>query len=176
MNGTVHGLSYLLDPCLLGEGLPQESHCDLETTLFETPVNNVTPFSDQTKEIIYMQYTNFVITATREKTIDLFCYKMLKKGSKSVLQYWLVDGKSWPEVQKIAIKLFCMATSSAAFERNFSTMGFIHTKLRNSFNVEIVEKLVFVKSNLPAFHVQQLLVDDEYASKAIDSDHFTDKE
>ena len=39
-----------------------------------------------------------------------------------------------------------------------------------------VEKLVFVKSNLPAFHVQQLLVDDEYASKAIDSDHFTDKE
>jgi hAT family C-terminal dimerisation region len=70
-----------------------------------------------------MEYTNFIITATREKTFDLFCYKMLKKGSKSVLQYWLVDGKSWPEVQKIAIKIFGMATSSAAFERNFFHHG-----------------------------------------------------
>ena len=101
---------------------------------------------------------------------------MLKKGSKSVLQYWLVDGKSWPEVQKIAIKLFSIATSSAASERNFSTMGFIHTKLQNSLNVETVEKLVFVKSNLPTFHEQQLLVDDDYESEANDSDHFTDNE
>ena len=95
----VHSLSYLLDPHLLEESLPPDRHHDLENALFETPVNNVTPSSDKTKEIIYMQYTNFVITATREMTIDSFCYKMLKKGSKSVLQYWLVDGKSWPEVQ-----------------------------------------------------------------------------
>ena len=66
-----------------------------------------------------MQYTNFVITATREKIIDSFSYKMLKKGSKSVLQYWLVDGKSWPEVQKVAIKLFSMSIFNAASERNF---------------------------------------------------------
>ena len=32
----------------------------------------------------------------------------------------LVNGKSWPEVQKIAIKLFSMATSSASSERNFA--------------------------------------------------------
>ena len=56
-------------------------------------------------------------------------------------------------------------------------MGFIHTKLWNSLNVETVEKLVFVQSNLPAFHVQQqLLVDDDYESKANDSGHFTDNE
>ena len=57
-----------------------------------------------------------------------------------------------------------------------STMGFIHTKRQNSLNVETVEKLVFVKSNLPAFHEQQLLVDDDYESKANDSDHFTGNE
>ena len=73
MYGMVHGLSYLLDPCLLGEGLPPDSCCDLETALFETPVNNVTPSTDKAKEIIYMQYTNFVINATREKTIGSFC-------------------------------------------------------------------------------------------------------
>jgi hypothetical protein len=55
-------------------------------------------------------------------------------------------------------------------------LGFIHTKLWNSLNTRTVEKLVFVKSNLPAFHVQQLLVDDDYESKANDSDHFTDNE
>ena len=55
-------------------------------------------------------------------------------------------------------------------------MGFIHTKLWNSSNVETVEKLVFVKSNLPTFHAQQLLVDDHYESEANDSDHFTDNE
>ena len=123
-----------------------------------------------------MQYTNFDITATREKTIDSFCYKMLKKGSKTVLQYWLVDRKSWLEVQKIVIKLFSMAISSTVSERNFSTMGFIQTKLWSSLNVETVEKLVFVKSNLSAFHEQQLLVDDDYESKANDYDHFTGNE
>ena len=55
-------------------------------------------------------------------------------------------------------------------------MGFIHTKLWNSLDVETVEKLVFLKSNLPAFHAQQLLVDDDYESKANGHDHFTENE
>ncbi|KAH6601735.1 hypothetical protein BASA61_001819 [Batrachochytrium salamandrivorans] len=75
--------------------------------------------------------------------------------------------------RKIAIKPFSMATSSAASERNFSTMGFIHTKLRNCLNVETVEKLVFIKSNLPSFHEQNLEVDDDYESKAHDCDRFS---
>jgi hAT family C-terminal dimerisation region len=55
-----------------------------------------------------------------------------------------------------------MATSSASSERNFSTMGYIHSKLRNSLNVKTVEKLVFTKSNLPAFYdFQQVEVGDE---------------
>ncbi|KAH6601736.1 hypothetical protein BASA61_001820 [Batrachochytrium salamandrivorans] len=72
---------------LLGEGLPSDIRNDLETALFETPVDNVIPSSDERKEIIYMQYTNYVIAATKEKTHDTFRYKMLKKGSKSVMQY-----------------------------------------------------------------------------------------
>ena len=58
-------------------------------------------------------------------------------------------------------------------------MIFIHTKLWNSFNVETVEtveKLVFVKSNLPAFHAQLLLVDDDYKGKANYTDNSTDNE
>ncbi|KAH9275057.1 hypothetical protein BASA83_002771 [Batrachochytrium salamandrivorans] len=83
---------------------------------------------------------------------------------------------SEPELQKIAIKPFSMATSSAASERNFSTMGFIHTKLQNCLNVETVEKLVFIKDNLPSFHEQNLEVDDDYESKAHGCDHFSGTE
>jgi hypothetical protein len=45
-----------------------------------------------------------------------------------------------------------MATSSATAEQNFSTMGFIHSKLCNILSPKTVEKLVFIKSNLVAFY------------------------
>ncbi|CAK9193520.1 unnamed protein product [Sphagnum troendelagicum] len=45
-----------------------------------------------------------------------------------------------------------MAMSSAASERNFSTMGFIHSKLRNALVARTIEKLVFIKLNLGAFY------------------------
>ena len=62
-----------------------------------------------------------------------------------------MDGCEWHELQKIATKLFSMATSSATAEQNFYTMGFIHSKLCNSLSPKTVEKLVFIKSNLAAF-------------------------
>jgi hypothetical protein len=40
-----------------------------------------------------------------------------------------------------------MAASSAASKQNFSTNGFIHSKLQNSLKEEIVQKLLFIKSN-----------------------------
>jgi hypothetical protein len=58
-----------------------------------------------------------------------------------------------------------MATSSAASERNFSTFGFIHSKMRNSLAAEKVQKLVFSKTKYPA--VADTLVeysDDEFSS------------
>ena len=52
MYSMAHSLLYLLDPCLHGEGLPPDSRHDLESALFETPINNLTPSSDKSKEII----------------------------------------------------------------------------------------------------------------------------
>ena len=45
-----------------------------------------------------------------------------------------------------------MTTSSAASERNFSTMGFIHSKLWNSLGPKTVEKLVYIMCNVSAFN------------------------
>jgi hypothetical protein len=75
---------------------------------------------------------------------------MLSKGSKTMLQYWQTNGCQWADLQNVAVRLFNMATSSAMFERNFSMMGFIHSKLRNSLSAKTVEKFVFVKSNMGA--------------------------
>ena len=59
---------------------------------------------------------------------------------------WKLDGKEWPLVKDIEKKLFTMETYIAALERNFSTMGFIHTKLRNRLSPVSVENLVYVKT------------------------------
>ena len=50
----------------------------------------------------------------------------------------------------IATKLFSMATSSATAEQNFSTMGFIHSKLCNILSPKTAKKLVYIKCNLAA--------------------------
>ena len=67
------------------------------------------------------------------------------------MEWWLTDGGDYPILQKVVIKPFSMATSTAASERNFSTMGFVHSKLRNSLAPDTVMKLAFIKSNLLAF-------------------------
>jgi hypothetical protein len=43
--------------------------------------------------------------------------------------------------------VFGMVTSSASSERNFSTTGFILSKLRNSLKPENILKLVDIKTN-----------------------------
>ena len=40
-----------------------------------------------------------------------------------------------------------MITSSASSEGNFSTMGFIHSKLRNSLSPDSVKMLMYLKCN-----------------------------
>ena len=108
-----------------------------------------------------MQYTKFFIIASQQKNEKFFCYKVLLRVSIAPLEYWLVDGCEWPELQKIATKLFGMATSSAAAEQNFSTLGFIHSKLCKSLSPKTLEKFVFIKSNLAALYNLLEVVDYE---------------
>ncbi|OAE25522.1 hypothetical protein AXG93_1543s1390 [Marchantia polymorpha subsp. ruderalis] len=51
-------------------------------------------------QIIFKQYTRFVIAATKAKEEESMRYIMVFKGHKTVLQYWLVDDKYWPRVAK----------------------------------------------------------------------------
>jgi hypothetical protein len=55
------------------------------------------------------------------------------------------------------LKGLSVASSSTASEHNFSTMGFIHSKLRNCLGRDTVEKLVYVKTNNLQFTVNSNL-------------------
>ena len=63
------------------------------------------------------------------------------------MNYWVSEGNDWPLLQQVVLRVFSMSCSSAASERNFSTFGFIHTKLRNSLTDDRVMKLVYIKTN-----------------------------
>jgi hypothetical protein len=117
-----------------------------------------------------MEYIEFLIQAKQEKKNNSFRFQLLAKQKKSPLEWWFTDGTDYPTLQKFAIKLFTMATSSTASERNFLTMGFIHSKLRKALVTRIVEKLIFIKLNLSAFYDYPTLDDDvvEYNSESDD--------
>ncbi|MEN9638153.1 MAG: hypothetical protein RLZZ262_21 [Bacteroidota bacterium] len=144
--GDAYGLAYLLDPRFIGERLSLQLRSSLEDKLYD--------FGDsdqETKEQIFTQYKEFVISSRNEKVNNSFRYEMLVKKSKPPFEYWLADGSEWPELQQIALKLFSLATSTASAERSFSSQGFLHSKLRNRLGPEKTEKLMFIRSNYKQF-------------------------
>ena len=70
------------------------------------------------------------------------------------LKFWLSHGDSYPSLQRLAKQVFSMVASSAASERNFSAFAHIHTKLRNRLSDDVVEKLVYVRTNNMQFMKQ----------------------
>jgi hAT family C-terminal dimerisation region len=66
-----------------------------------------------------------------------------------------------------------VASSSAASERNFSAVGFIHSKLRNCLGRDTVEKLDYLKTNSLQFTISANL--DAYNS-ASDNEDDTDED
>ena len=65
------------------------------------------------------------------------------------LQFWKSEGRQkYERLSKIAVMIFSLSVSTASAERNFSTTGFIHSKVRNRLSRERVKKLVFVKENI----------------------------
>jgi len=153
---SAHGLAHMLDPRFIGvsERLPWARRGNLEKLLFRFQVDDVPRESvdEERAATLNIQYLDFVARATGAKREDSICYKLLVGKRLTVLDYCLLESSEWPELQSIAVKLFSMPTSSAASERNWSTMAFVHSKLRNALAPEKVEKLVFLKSNLPVFN------------------------
>ena len=108
---------------------------------------------------MFIQYTSFHIAALLHKNTAppslAFC--MLMERKVSVLSFWISHGDQWPCLQKLAQQVFSMVATSAASERNFSTFGFIHSKLRNCLSPDVNQKLVYIKTNNLQFTKQASL-------------------
>ena len=167
MYGDAHGVAYLLDPRYLGEGMDRKLRKEIEDFIFEFPAKDGTTDQDR-KEKLAEEYTAFRVEALAEKQQQAFRFKLIGK-SKTVLQWWQADGTDWPLLQNLALRVFSLAASAAASERNFSTFGFIHSKLRNSLDQEKVCKLVYIKTNM-AQMMNGTQTDDDWDSDISEND------
>ncbi|KAH6566281.1 hypothetical protein BASA60_009540 [Batrachochytrium salamandrivorans] len=166
--GDAIGIAYLLDPRFVGEKMTAFEKTRVEDLIFDYGSETEQAQQMGKKEEMYLQYTNFVIKANHNKDRRDFRFLMLEKGTKTILQFWLVDGLEFPQLRDLALQVFGMVCSSAASERSFSTMGFVHSKLRNSLGSEKVKKLVYIKTNASQFGNQNMkdLVDTETESES----------
>jgi hypothetical protein len=96
---------------------------------------------------MFLEYTNYMIQTSNERDECDFRFAMLVKKSKTILQFWMIEGIQFPVPRSVALIVFGMVTSSASSERNFSITGSIHSELRNSLKPEKVLKLVYNKTN-----------------------------
>ena len=62
--------------------------------------------------------------------------------------WWQLHGAAWPTLQRIAIRVFSVGTSSSTSERNFSTWSHIWSNRANSIDFQRAIKLVYVYNNL----------------------------
>lgn len=67
MYGLAHGLSYLLDSVLLGDGFSSKNRRSVEDMHISRPSDNGHPIDDERLEAPYLQYTEFKIVMGSEK-------------------------------------------------------------------------------------------------------------
>ncbi|CAB4403798.1 unnamed protein product, partial [Rhizophagus irregularis] len=64
------------------------------------------------------------------------------------VNWWNLMKGRYPILSDVAIRILSILATSAASERNWSTFGFIHSKLRNKLHEKRVEKIVYMFWNL----------------------------
>jgi hypothetical protein len=64
--------------------------------------------------------------------------------------WWQLHGAEWPMVQRVALRMFSVATSSLSSERNFSTFNHVWNKKSNRLSFETANKIVYCWHNIRA--------------------------
>jgi hypothetical protein len=166
--GDTHGIAYLLDPRYIGDGMPMPFREDIESKIFTHHLDDKDP-SPEKKTKIYQEYTSFRSCAMQQRSSNSFKYQMLAVQRSTIFTFWDCHKQDWPMLARLALKVFSLASSSAASERNFSSMAFIHSKLRNCLSPETVEKLVYIKTNNLQF--RQILTSRHVTSRVMQETH-----
>jgi hAT family C-terminal dimerisation region len=144
--GDAHGIAHVLDPRYLGDRLPLNIREGIEETIFNQYFDDKESSAEKKAQNI-QDYNAFRVWALQQQSMNSFKYVMLCQGKTPMPQFWGSYLQDWLLLAHLALMVFSVASSSAASERNFFAMGFIHSKLRNCLGRETVEKLVYEKTN-----------------------------
>jgi Protein of unknown function (DUF 659)/hAT family C-terminal dimerisation region len=171
--GNAHKIAYVLDPRYLGSLMTREERKAVEDELiFRHPLSDNDELTREREQALCREYLDYrrALIAMMESPDDV-TYRMIKENEVSAMQFWQSYGRDWPSLQGLAKKVFSMVATTAASERNFSTFGFIHSKLRNRLRKDVLEKLVYVKTNNGQFTNQMPLLKEIRDSEGLDGDN-----
>ncbi|KAG3004309.1 hypothetical protein PC121_g12912 [Phytophthora cactorum] len=125
-----HGLSYLLDR-YMGEGMDMATRTGVEAFLESW-------YGDNRADDVILELTGYQKFLVEFKRKSKRRWQLLCDNKLPVYDFWC-GLPQFPLLQGVAMQLFRCAASSSASERNFSTHGYIHLKLRNRLAPERVE-------------------------------------
>ena len=151
ISSPCHGIAYILDPKWLGLGLTQAEITSIEEQLFKwSPTRfGSEDEADAYKSQVEGEYTKYICAARASRASQSNIYKRLSRPKQPLtpINYWRVYCDEYPLLKTLALRIFSMPATSASCERNFSLMGFIHSKLRNRLGPATVHKCTFIKAN-----------------------------
>ena len=154
-DADAHGIGYILDPAFCGKGMIESD--EVSVTQF---IMNDWPTCLETRthdrELMAGELQEFRVDVQKMEDRNDPLLQSMKNGTISPKSFWFVQGNKYPHLRPLALRIFSMSCSSAASERNFSEMAYIHSKSRNSLLPETLAKVMFVKVNSPSLSSKRL--------------------
>lgn len=84
--------------------------------------------------------------------------------------WWKLYGTEVPTLQKMAMRILALTSSSSGCERNWSVYEMIHTKRRNRLTTDRLNNMVFVQFNTRMLSKRQRLKDKKKADSLLSTD------
>lgn len=170
LNGNIaQKVAYRIDPNYIG--------CDMHVNDAKEAVEFINNWkvTDTVVNTTILQLIDFENTVNGEVGVIPTMVANVKNKLISVLDFWKNISKlrkDWVDLTDLAIKVFSLVASSCASERNFSTLKFIHSNLRNRLKYKKIEKLVYIFANDKLLKgIENKLIEDELPN---DSDNDLD--
>lgn len=150
--GDASGFGYLLDPRFTGAGLTRTATNMIAARLLTFAVKRMTG-SDallderEKTDMVGKEYFDFIAQMSDLRSSNDLELRLVMSGKTSVMTFWKNQKTYYPLLYEVACRVFAMSPSSASSERNFSTLAFIHSKLRNKLGPAKVGMLAYIKTN-----------------------------
>jgi hypothetical protein len=158
-SGKDHWLNFLYNPVIMLTYRldPQHRGSKLNPTQWDSVIEDelirLVPIENQSK--VLDEYAEYL------GKLDHFSCSYLWESNlvKNPINWWYLVKGRYPILSEVALKVLSVPATSAVSKRNWSTFGFIHSKVRNRLNDKRIEKLVYMNWNLKI--IQDLNLIDE---------------